>query len=69
MVHAKVTRREWAAALAATATAARAQTQPGAPQTAAGLKAEASGEVRRDIGQLDKFPLPAATEPAFVFKP
>ncbi len=64
MVHERITRREWAAALTATAAAAQAQTQP-----AAGLVAEARSEMRQDIEQLGKFPLPAATEPAFVFKP
>jgi hypothetical protein len=61
---AKITRREWAAALGVTAAAAQAQTQP-----AADLMAEARSEVRQDIEQLVKFPLPPAAEPAFVFKP
>ena len=63
-MRAKITRREWAAALCVTAAAAQAQTQP-----AADLMAEARNEVRQDIEQLGKFPLPPAAEPAFVYKP
>jgi hypothetical protein len=53
----EITRRELAAALVAL------QAPPDETLV------EASGEVRRDIEQLQKFPLPMATEPAFVFKP
>ncbi|RPI17592.1 MAG: hypothetical protein EHM65_02950 [Acidobacteriales bacterium] len=59
----KITRREWAAALAATAVPIPAQTP--ADETLA----EARAEIRADIERLEKFPLPMAAEPAFVFKP
>jgi len=52
-----ITRRELAAALIA------AQAPPDAPL------ARASAEVLRDVEELRRFPLPPATEPAFVFKP
>ncbi|HSW48862.1 MAG TPA: hypothetical protein VLH09_01750 [Bryobacteraceae bacterium] len=65
---ANITRREWAAALAA-AVPALAQAQPAETQTAAALIVEARGEIRGDIQQLERFPLPPAAEPAFVFKP
>jgi hypothetical protein len=68
-MRAKITRREWAAALGVTAAAAQAQAPPAAQQTAADLLAEARSEVRQDIERIGKFPLPAAAEPAFIFRP
>ncbi|MFB3778392.1 MAG: hypothetical protein ACE141_12315 [Bryobacteraceae bacterium] len=65
---ANITRREWAAALAAAAPAL-AQPQPAEAPTAAALLVEARDEIRRDIQQLEQFSLPPAAEPAFVFRP
>jgi hypothetical protein len=60
-----LTRREWAAALGATAaTAAHAQTA-----ASDDALADARDDVREALERLRKFNLPAATEPAFVFKP
>ena len=66
---AKITRREWAAALAVASAPAQAQAQPDSAQTTAALMVEARGEIRRDIQQLEKFSLPTAAEPAFIFRP
>jgi hypothetical protein len=66
---AKITRREWATALAVASAPAQAQAQPDAAQTNAALMIEARSELRQDIQQLEKFSLPAAAEPAFVFRP
>jgi len=66
---ARITRREWVAALGVTAAAAQTQAQPAASQSAGDLLAEARSELRQDIEQVGKFVLPAAAEPAFIFKP
>jgi hypothetical protein len=63
MVRAKVTRREWAAALASAAAPALAQTS--AP---AELQSQAAAEIRRDLEVLKKFPLPLAVEPVTIFQ-
>jgi hypothetical protein len=63
-MRAKITRREWAAALASAAAPALAQTS--AP---AELQSQAAAEIRRDLETLRKFPLPPAVEPATVFQP
>jgi hypothetical protein len=66
----KITRREWAAALAASAAPALAQTPSSERQASADeMLAEARSDARRDASELRKFVLPPATEPAFVFKP
>ena len=64
MVRAKITRREWAAAVASVATPALAQTR-----TPAQLQSQVAGEIRRDLEVLRKFPLPPFVEPATVFQP
>jgi hypothetical protein len=66
---AKITRREWAAALAVASAPAQAPAQPDSSQTTAALMIEARGELRQDIQRLEKFSLPAAAEPAFIFRP
>jgi hypothetical protein len=63
-MRAKITRREWAAALASAATPVLAQTR-----VPAELQSQAAAEIRRDLEALRKFPLPPAVEPATVFKP
>lgn len=59
-----LTRRQWAAALGASAAAARAQTPPSEDALA-----EARRRVAGALERLQEFQLPAGTEPAFVFKP
>ncbi len=68
-MRARITRREWAAALGATAAVAQAQAPPATAPPVAGLIAEARSEVQSDIEQIGKFPLAASAEPAFIFKP
>jgi hypothetical protein len=69
-MQAKITRREWAAALSSSVVVARAQATPtSAQQTADELLDEARGEVGDSLAQLRKFKLPATAEPAFLFKP
>ena len=63
-MRAKITRREWAAAVVSAATPALAQTQ-----VPSELQSQAAAEIRRDIEALRKVPLPQAVEPATVFKP
>jgi hypothetical protein len=66
----RMTRREWAAALAASAAPMPAQTvSPELQASAEEMLAQAKSDVRRDVEQLQRFALPAVTEPAFVFKP
>jgi hypothetical protein len=60
----KLTRREWAGVLGASAAAARAQ-----GPADGGVMEEARAELRETIERLQKFRLPAATEPAVVFRP
>ncbi|MCS6952766.1 MAG: hypothetical protein RMK57_00310 [Bryobacterales bacterium] len=61
----KLTRRQWAAAIALPlATQAPAQ-----EETPEQLLARAQKDVRESAERLEKFPLPMAVEPAFVFKP
>jgi len=63
-MRAKITRREWAAAVASVATPALAQTR-----VSTELQSQAAAEIHRDIETLRKVPLPQAVEPATVFKP
>jgi hypothetical protein len=63
-MRAKITRREWAAAVVSAATPALAQTR-----VPAELQSQAAAEIRRDIEALRKVTLPQAVEPATVFKP
>ena len=67
MVRATMTRRELAAALASSATLVRAQEER--KLTPDELLAQEKADVRREAEQLEKFDVPMATEPAFVFKP
>lgn len=67
MVRAKMTRRQLAAALASSAALARAQEEPKA--TPDELLAQEKKDVREGSEKLEKFNVPMATEPAFVFKP
>ena len=62
----KITRREWAGALAAgVASVAGAQEKSDTPEE----PRKAAGErVRRNAGALAKYQVPMATEPAFCFK-
>lgn len=71
MVRATMTRREWAAALAASAAPAALAQAPASEREASPeeLLTEAKADVRRSAERLHKFDLPMATEPAFVFKP
>ncbi len=59
-----LTRREWAAALGASAAASRAQTPPSEDALA-----QARREVAAALARLQEFKLPAGTEPAVVFRP
>lgn len=63
-----ITRRGWAASLAASAipAAARPSQQKAAAEK---LLEQAKDGVRESAEKLQKFPLPMATEPAFLFKP
>ncbi|HEX5227076.1 MAG TPA: hypothetical protein VFW44_05175 [Bryobacteraceae bacterium] len=65
----KLTRRELAAALSTGAISApallRAQGQPAPNDELTASRAE----LREESGQLDRFPLPMAAEPATTFKP
>ena len=61
----KITRREWAVALGASATAAAAQ----APPSTENLTTEAATQLRQTVDELRKFNLDMAAEPAFIFKP
>jgi hypothetical protein len=63
----KLTRRQLAAALAATAPLA-AQESPPQPATPAEELKAAAERLRRTTGSLAKFPVPMAAEPAFSFK-
>jgi hypothetical protein len=63
-MRAKITRREWAAAVVSATTPALAQTR-----VSTELQSQAAAEIRRDIETLRKVPLPQAVEPATVFKP
>jgi hypothetical protein len=66
----RMTRREWAAALAASGVPAAAQTvSPGPKDSAGDMLAQARRDVRREVDELRKFPLLPVTEPAFVFEP
>jgi hypothetical protein len=66
----RMTRREWAVALAVSGVPAAAQTvSPGPKGSAGDMLAQARRDVRREVDELRKFPLPPATEPAFVFEP
>jgi hypothetical protein len=69
----KLTRRELAAAVSATAVLLarpQGQTPPQALPANAGEELKASrAQLRDNAGQLDKFPLPMAAEPATIFKP
>lgn len=63
----KLTRREWAGALAgATAVPHRAPAER--PETPEQMRQEASERVRHLAETLAKAPLPMAAEPAFSFK-
>jgi hypothetical protein len=62
----KITRREWAGALAAGAAGiAGAQEKPDTPEE---LRKAAGERVRRNANTLTKYKVPMATEPAFSFK-
>jgi hypothetical protein len=65
----KLTRRGWAAVLAGSAvpvlSQAPASQRKDSPDE---LLAEAKARVKRRAERLHKFPLPMATEPAFLFK-
>ena len=65
-----ITRREWAASLAVSAVPAAAQ-EPASQQKPAPeeLLAQAKSGVLESAEKLQKFRLPMATEPAFLFKP
>jgi hypothetical protein len=66
----QTTRREWAAALAATAAPVLAQAPPAERPAAPGdASAQARADLLRATGQVRSFALPEAAEPAFVFKP
>jgi hypothetical protein len=66
----KITRREWAVVLGAVASpAASVQSQTLDTQSEAGLMAEARAELALELQRISTYPLPAATEPAFLFKP
>jgi hypothetical protein len=69
MVQLKFTRREWAAAIGASATAPAQVTPPGAAQTAEEIQAQARAKARQSAERLEKFKLPMTAEPAFIFKP
>lgn len=61
----KLTRREWVAVIALPL-AAQAPAQEETPEQ---LLMRARKDVREGAERLEKFPLPMAVEPAFVFKP
>ena len=63
----KLTRREWAGTLAA-GLAAAPQTGH-AQESAAQLLEQATQETRRDSAAIARLEVPAATEPAFAFRP
>ena len=66
----RMTRREWAATVAVSAASAPAQTVATEPKASSDqMLAQARSDVQRNVDQLRRFALPAATEPAFVFKP
>ena len=68
MAQVRITRREWAAALGAAA-AAPARAAAPAPEADDGvLLAEARGDIQQAMTVLEKFNLPIAAEPAFVFR-
>jgi len=69
MAQLKITRREWAAAIGASATATAQVTTLGADQTADEILTQARAEVRQSAERLEKFKLPMTAEPAFIFKP
>jgi hypothetical protein len=69
-MRARMTRREWAAALAISAASAPAQAAALEPQDSPDqMLAQARSDVKSEIDKLRGFALPAAVEPAFVFKP
>jgi len=63
----KLTRRQWAAALASAPPLA-AQQPPAQPETPAEELKAAGERLRRTTGTLSKFAVPMAAEPAFSFK-
>ncbi len=67
MTQIKITRRELAVALGASAAANAQVTPTGRP--AEDLLVEVAGELRKAAARLEEFKLPAEAEPAFVFKP
>jgi ribosome-binding protein aMBF1 (putative translation factor) len=67
MIRATMTRRELAAALASSATLVRAQEER--KLTPEELLAQEKVDVRSESEQLEKFNVPMATEPAFIFRP
>lgn len=65
----ELTRRQVAAALAAAAFPAPGATAAPEAASAADRLAKARREIRETVAKMEKFDLPFATEPAFIFKP
>lgn len=66
---AKLTRREWTAVLTGSAVPLLAQAPASQRKESPDeLLAEAKARVKQRAERLHKFPLPMATEPAFLFK-
>ncbi len=69
-MRARMTRREWAAALAVSAASAPAQTVATEPKASSDqMLAQARSGIQRDVDQLRGFALPVNAEPAFIFEP
>ncbi len=64
----QTTRRQWGAALAASAVPMFAQVSAGR-EASSDEALEAEAFVRRQVEQVHSFALPEGTEPAFMFKP